>query len=67
MLPLKRGSNLCVSGECIVFKIYINNEKYFLTGLNRFPTQNCDQVESSSSHLSLTLTDIYVEMPTQPL
>lgn len=53
------------SGKCIVCKVYMNSEKCFLTCLNRSPAQNWDQFESSSSNLSVTLSNIYVEIPTQ--
>ena len=60
-LPLKRQSDLCVSGECIFCKICLNNGKYFLTCLSRSPTQGFDQFDSFSSNVSLTLSNIYVE------
>ena len=58
---IKGQSNLCVLGESIFCKIYLNNGKYFLTCLSKSSTQGFDQFDSFSSNVSLTFSNIYVE------
>ena len=62
-IPLVRRDDLCILSNCLVTKIRLENQKYFLTCLYRSPSQTQHEFENFCTSLDTLMDHVNNELP----